>query len=166
MSQKIAFTFDQLLEYTDNETRRWHTWLSEHPAALDVPFAEGRFATVRGMIVHIFAVELRYSQRLAGQEVISYDDIHVHTLDEIFDFGTTARQALRGYLSGMTQQDAAVILEFQTLTAGVVTASKLKIASNTFLHAIRHWAQVATVLRAAGFREQWSHDMLLSSVEM
>jgi len=57
-------------------------------------------------------------------------------------------------------------LTFQTLTAGTVTASKHKIASTIFLHGIRHWGQIATVLRQQGFSEQWSHDLLLTTVRM
>ena len=58
------------------------------------------------------------------------------------------------------------VLTFQTLTAGTVSASKHKIASNVFLHGIRHWGQIATVLRQNDFADQWSHDLLLSSVKM
>ena len=58
------------------------------------------------------------------------------------------------------------VLTFQTLTAGTVSASKYKIASNIFLHDIRHWGQIATVLRQKGFADQWPHDMLLSSIEI
>lgn len=166
MSQPIAFTYDNLLRYTDGEAERWRAWLERHPAALDVPFADGRMATVRGLITHIFAVELRYAQRLAGAEVTSYEDIHAESLAEIFELAARARALLRSYLAEMTDDDARVVLKFPTMTAGTLTASKHKIASNVFLHGIRHWAQVASALRAAGFTEQWGHDMLLSSLEM
>lgn len=166
MPVTCAFTYQQLLEYTDGEEAHWREWLAAHPDALDVPFADGRLATVRGVIIHTFAVELRYTQRLVGADVTSYDDIHVETLDEIFALRERARTMLRGYLATMTPEDAATILTFPTLTAGTLTASKYKIASNVFLHGIRHWAQIASVLRAAGFREQWGHDMLLSPLEM
>ena len=166
MPVTCAFTYDQLLEYTDGEDARWREWLAAHPEALDVPFAEGRLATVRGVIIHTFAVELRYTQRLVGVDVTSYDDIHVETLDDIFALGDRARSMLRKYLATMTPGDASTVLTFTTLTAGTLTASKHKIASNVFLHGIRHWAQIASVLRAAGFRDQWGHDMLLSPLEM
>lgn len=52
------------------------------------------------------------------------------------------------------------------MTAGTVSASKYKIASNVFLHGIRHWAQIATVLRREGFTDQWAHDMLLSNIKL
>jgi uncharacterized damage-inducible protein DinB len=30
------------------------------------------------------------------------------------------------------------------------------------IHGIRHWAQIATVLRQRGYPTQWFHDILLS----
>ena len=86
-----AYTYDQLLRYTDAEDARWRDWLSQNPAALDVPFAEGRLSTIRGLVTHIFAVELRYTERLLGRDVTSYDDIHANSLDEIFALGARAR---------------------------------------------------------------------------
>ena len=166
MSVRCAYTFDQLLAYSETEDARWHEWLIANPAALDVPFADGRLATIRGLIIHIFAVELRYTERLCGREVTSYDDIHVQSMDEIFGLGADARTMLRYYLAGMTEIDAATILTFATVTAGTLTASKHKIASNVFIHSIRHWAQVATTLRTAGFTKQWGHDVLLSDLDM
>ena len=166
MTSDCAFTYEQLLDYTDGEAERWQAWLASRPAALDVPFAEGRLATVRGLIIHIFAVELRYAQRLLGENVIAYEDIHAHSVSEIFELGHRARRALRESISMMTDEAAADSLTFQTITAGTITASRRKIASNTFLHGIRHWAQIATTLRAAGFDAQWGHDMLLSQTRI
>ena len=166
MAVTCAFTYDELLEYTDAETEKWRSWFAQNPSALDVPFAEGRLATIRGLLIHIFAVELRYAERASGQEATSYDDIHAHSLDEIFALATRARSLLRKFISTMTDAEAGVILTFPTMTAGTITASKRKIASNTFLHGIRHWGQVATVLRLAGFHTTWGHDLLLSQTEM
>jgi uncharacterized damage-inducible protein DinB len=166
MSVTCAYTFDQLLTYSDAENAKWHEWFLANPAALDVPFAEGRLATIRGLIVHIFAVELRYTERLCNRDVTSYDDIHVQSTDEIFGLGARARNMLREYLGNMTEGDASTVLTFATMTAGTLTASKHKIASNIFIHAIRHWAQIATTLRTAGFTRQWGHDVLLSDLAM
>ena len=166
MSVQCAYTYDQLLAYTDGENTRWRRWFAEHPTALDVAFGEGRLATIRGLLIHIFAVELRYTERLLGQQATSYDDIHAISPEEIFALGDRARALLRGYLAGMTEQDAVVVLTFSTMTAGNIAASKYKIASNVFIHGIRHWAQVASTVRSAGFTDQWAHDVLLSDLSM
>ena len=166
MSVTCAYTYDELLEYTNDETEKWRVWFEAHPEALDVPFADGRLATVRGLLIHIFAVELRYAERVSDRDVTSYDDIHAQSAAEIFALGTRARKLLAEYIATMTEADAAVVLTFPTMTAGTLTATKRKITSNAFLHGIRHWGQLATVLRAAGFRTQWGHDLLLSQTRM
>ena len=70
------------------------------------------------------------------------------------------------FLTTAPEKELDRILTFQTLTAGTVSASKHKIASNIFLHDIRHWGQIATVLRQNGFGDQWAHDLLLSEIAM
>src|SRR2546423_7720907 len=122
--------------------------------------------TVGGVVHHVFAVELRYTQRLRDQRVSEWDEFRESSLEEIFALGDNARAQLVEFFTSAGESDLDKILTFKTLTAGTVTASKHKIASNMFLHDIRHWAQIATVLRQNGFADQWPHDMLLSDVSM
>ena len=123
-------------------------------------------ATIGGIVVHIFAVELRYAQRLRNQEVTSWEGFSQTSIEDVFELGDNARAQLVDFLTSAPDSELDQVLTFQTLTAGAVTASKHKIASNIFLHDIRHWGQIATVLRQHGYADQWSHDMLLSSVKM
>jgi len=116
--------------------------------------------------MHIFAVELRYAQRLLDQEVTPWEGFPQTSIEDVFELGDNARAQLVDFLTSAPESELDRVLTFQTLTAGTVTASKHKIASNIFLHGIRHWGQIATVLRQQGFSDQWSHDMLLSSVKM
>ena len=84
----------------------------------------------------------------------------------MFELGDNARGQLVHFLTTAPEKELDRILTFQTLTAGTISASKYKIASNIFLHDIRHWGQIATVLRQNGFVDQWPHDMLLSDIEL
>jgi len=161
-----ALTYDALSAYTTAETARWRAWLRDHPAALDVPFGDGTLATVGDLIGHIFSVELRHSQRLLGRPVTPPETITPKTFDEIFALADQSNALLAEFLATATDAAYEEILTFPTLTAGMVTVSKRKLASNIFLHAIRHWGQVATTLRQAGFTNQWPHDFLLSAVEL
>lgn len=123
-------------------------------------------ATVGGVVAHIFVVELRYAQRLLDQEVTPWEQFPQTSVEDVFELGDHARSQLVQFLTSAPESELNRVLTFQTLTAGTVTASKYKIASNVFLHGIRHWAQIATVLRQNGFADQWAHDMLLTSVKM
>ena len=165
-ADRCALRYDTLLEFTSTEHHRWHDWFIEHPKAWAVPFATGRMATIGGVVAHIFAVELRYAQRLLDQEVTQWEDFRQTSIEDVFELGDQARGQLVHFLTTAPEAELDRVLTFKTLTAGLVSASKYKIASNLFLHDIRHWGQIATVLRQHSFADQWSHDLLLSSVKM
>ena len=165
-TDRCALRYDTLLELTSTEHHRWHDWFIEHPKAWAVPFATGRMATIGGVVAHIFAVELRYAQRLLDQEVTQWEDFRQTSIEDVFELGDQARGQLVHFLTTAPEAELDRVLTFKTLTAGLVSASKYKIASNLFLHDIRHWGQIATVLRQHDFADQWSHDLLLSGVKM
>ena len=163
---RCALSYKVLLELTSMEHHRWRDWFVDHPRAWDVSFATGRMATIGGVVLHIFGVELRYAQRLLDQDVTAWDEMRQTSIEDVFELGDNARSQLVHFLTTAAEKELDKVLTFQTLTAGTVTASKYKIASNVFLHDIRHWGQIATVLRQNGFADQWPHDMLLSDVQI
>ncbi len=165
-ADRCALSFAALLELTSTEHHLWRDWFTERPAAWAVPFGTGRMATIGGVVQHIFAVEMRYVQRLIDEQVTDWDDFAQTSIEDVFELGDDARGRFVQFLTSAPATELERMLSFQTLSAGLVTASKHKIASNIFLHGIRHWAQIATVLRQHGFADQWGHDMLLSAVDM
>jgi uncharacterized damage-inducible protein DinB len=165
-ADRCALSYKALLELTSTEHHRWHQWFIEHPAAWDVSFASGRMATIGQLVLHIFAVELRYTQRLLDQEVTRWEDFLQTSIEDVFELGDNARAQLVDFMTNAPESELDRILTFETLTAGRVAASKHKIASNIFLHDIRHWGQIATVLRQHGCTDQWPHDLLLSAIEL
>ncbi|HEV3052983.1 MAG TPA: hypothetical protein VGX50_21930, partial [Longimicrobium sp.] len=78
-------TFRELLAYTDAETERWYAWLREQPAeVLQVRVGDATRETVRELIGHIFAVELRYAQRLLDLPVTGYEELDMGSLDALW----------------------------------------------------------------------------------
>jgi uncharacterized damage-inducible protein DinB len=163
---RCALGYKTLLELTSTEHHRWRDWFVEHPNAWTVPFATGRMGTIGNVVLHIFSVELRYTQRLADQEVTTWEELRQTSIEDVFELGDNARGQLVLFLTTAPEEELDRVITFQTLTAGTVSASKHRIASNIFLHDIRHWGQIATVLRQNGFADQWPHDLLLSSIEL
>jgi uncharacterized damage-inducible protein DinB len=53
-------------------------------------------------------------------------------------------------------------LEFTTISAGTRTATRRKILLHALLHGIRHYAQLATLVRQHGVKPDWAMDILLS----
>lgn len=163
---RCALSYRLLLEFTSTEQHRWREWFAGHPEAWTSPFGTGRMSTVGAVALHIFVVEQRYAQRLLDLPVTDWDGFRQTSIDEVFELGDDARAQVVQFLTNAEESELDRELTFQTLTAGTISASKHKIATNIFLHGIRHWGQIATVLRQNGFAGQWPHDLLLSAVRM
>ena len=93
-ADRCALRYETLLELTSTEHHRWYQWFLEHPAAWSVPFATGRMATIGQLVLHIFAVELRYTQRLLDQEVTRWEDFSQTSIEDVFELGDNARAQL------------------------------------------------------------------------
>ena len=165
MASLAQISFAELLAANEAQTGQWRRWFDEQPAAvLDVPLSIALAKNVREFLLHIFAVELRYAERLKGLPVTAYETLPKGSLAELFEVGEQARAMYRGYLAKVTDDDLASVIEFPTRTAGVVRASKRKIVVHALLHSVRHWAQLATALREAGYPTNWGKDFLYSEV--
>ncbi len=151
-----------LLAWNRAESRRWHAWFASHPAALDLSMGAGTTASMRTSIRHIFAVDLRYAQRLVGLPVSPFESIDVADVDGLFALGERAHALLAGWLATASAADLDHVHTFMTLSAGEQTASARKIVTHACTHHVRHWAQIATVLRLHGQPSGWPHDFLLS----
>lgn len=157
-----GISFVELLKYVNEETARWREFFATTPKALDVEVSIAGTKNVRDMLLHIFAVELRYAERLQDvAEVTPYEKHARETAEELFAIGDRARAMLAQYLA--KADDLERVLTFPTLTSGTLSASKRKIVAHMLLHGVRHWAQLATALREAGFAQS-RHDFIFSNV--
>jgi uncharacterized damage-inducible protein DinB len=157
-----AITLKELLADNESSTEKWNVWFSADPAALDIPCTIYNSGTVRGLLKHIFAVELRHSQRLLGEEVTSYDAIPVGSLDDLIALHAQAMQNLRKFLSSTNDAALLEVIALQTVSAGTLHASRRKLLTHILLHSMRHWAQLTSLLREAGYKTDWPKDFLFS----
>ncbi|MFL5560200.1 MAG: DinB family protein [Gemmatimonadaceae bacterium] len=155
-----------LFTWRDIETARWREFFAANPSALDFKAGDGSMATVRGLVRHIFAVELRYGQRLTAQPVTDWPAFTQHGIAELFAIGDDARRMIDRYMAVADEASLAGTMTFTTLTAGEVTATRRKILVNVVTHGVRHWAQVTTYVRQGGIRASWPHDLLGNEVGM
>jgi uncharacterized damage-inducible protein DinB len=166
MSATLAqISFAELLSANQAETLKWRKWFDEQPTAvLDIPLSIALAKNVREFLLHIFAVELRYAERLAGLPITAYETLPTGSVAELFGIGEKATAMYRDYLANASDEDLASVIEFPTRTAGVMRASKRKIVVHAMLHGVRHWAQLATALREAGYPTNWGKDFLYSEM--
>ena len=61
-----GISFQELMHYKDAETHRWREFLEQDCDALDIQVDITGAKDICGLIVHVFAVELRRVERLLG----------------------------------------------------------------------------------------------------
>jgi uncharacterized damage-inducible protein DinB len=157
-----AITLEELLADNEAAAEKWQVWFATNPAELDVPCAIYNSGTVRGLLKHVFAVELRHSQRLNGESVTTYEAIPVGSLDGLMAVHAQAMQNLRKFLSSTDDAALLEVIPLQTVSSGTVHASRRKLFAHILLHSMRHWAQLSSLLREAGYKTDWPKDFLFS----
>lgn len=154
--------FNELLNDNQASTEKWIAWFRANEAAFDVPCSVFNSSTVRGVVKHIFAVELRHSQRLRGEEVIAYDAIPDGSVDDLYAIHVRALENLRKFLAETDDASLTEVIQIQTVSAGLVHGSRRKLFAHILLHSLRHWAQLTTVLRENAFKTDWPKDFFFS----
>ncbi len=155
-------TFSDLLAYTEWERDKWVSRFKAHgPHALAIgvgPHGDGRFATVGEMIRHIFSAELRYVERLSQAPLSNTASVPADNADALFRFGQESRGRLRTFITSYPAETWDAGQEF-ALGKHVVTATPRKIVLHILAHEMKHWAQIAALLRREGLTGDF-HDAL------
>lgn len=153
-----------LMEYTDWERQMWHDWLLQHAEALQIsagPHGDGRFATVGELIRHIFSAEKRYVERLAHQQLSDTSSIPTDKIDALLEFGRQSRKGLRELAERLPKENWDKQVDLQLMNKTFL-ATPRKIATHVLIHEMRHWAQIATLLRLQGITTGEFHDFVFS----
>jgi uncharacterized damage-inducible protein DinB len=162
VAESAALTYAELLNHDEQETEQWHKWFRAHPEALDAKMELAMMRDVRGVLFHIFVVELRYGERLLEQPETPNEALPKGSVDELFGIGAKAREKFREFIVRATDADWNKTISFKTLSVGQMSASKRKCFVHALLHGMRHWAQLATALRQRGSQAEWHHDFMFS----
>jgi uncharacterized damage-inducible protein DinB len=158
-----ALTAEELIAWNDKTAHNWLKLINEHPEILAIECDVYGVKTVGQLLQHIVAVETRYAQRLAGLEETSYDAIPYDTAAHIFAAHDAAIAAYRAELAKGGDWDKK--FEFQTLTMGRARSTRKTVLFHALLHGIRHYAQLATLVRQHGFKPAWPMDYLMMGIE-
>jgi uncharacterized damage-inducible protein DinB len=158
----LTITLDELLAWTAEERAKWLPWLKANPRALDVTVQPGgRFPTVCSLIDHIFLVEHRHTLRLQGRELPTESGITPGDIDGLYGYAARGREAVKKYLPTLDEKDANTPRDVVVAT-GTYPLSPRKLLFHMALHEVRHWAQIAAAVRAAGFAPPGDHDLFYS----
>ncbi len=156
----------ELLEYTEWERRKWHDWLQPRGDQILKtsvgPHGDGRFQTVGEVIRHVFGAEKRYVERLSDRPLTDPTSVPAGDLEALFAFGQQSRKGLEELLETFPAQAWDVPQDYKDMNHSF-SATPRKIVIHVVTHEIRHWAQIATLLRFHGLVGDF-HDFLFSPV--
>lgn len=162
----VQVGLDVLLAYTAWERGQWHAWFQQHGAAALAttvgPHTDGRFDSVGSLVRHIFSAETRYIDRLTGRPVTDTSSVPSDDVEALFALGLRSRDGLRAFCNAFPSTALDVPRELH-LGSQRFVATPRKILLHVLVHEIKHWAQVATLLRLQGLTSGF-HDVLFSPV--
>jgi len=160
----VVVSMEELLGWSDEASNFWKLHFDANPALLELKCGIGGAATVQDLVRHIWAVDLRWAQRLAGLPETPVADFPAGPLEALFDLHQRAAQILKGLIADPQQDwDAPYTLKASWLPQGEATLSRRKVMGHALFHGQRHWAQLATLLREAGSPTGFRGDFLFCS---
>jgi uncharacterized damage-inducible protein DinB len=156
-------SFDELFAWNHESAAFWKAHLEANPALLELPCGIGGAANVQELVRHIWAGELRWCHRIAGLPELAREGIPAGPLDAVFGLHEQAEQVLRTLLDDPSQDwEKTLTLNFDWLPPQARVISRRKALAHTLFHSQRHWAQLATLVRAAGFPSEFQGDLIFS----
>lgn len=161
--EALALSGEEMLAWNERTALSWKKLAEAHPEMLLLPCDIYGVRTVGQLLQHIVAVELRYAQRLAGTAETPYEAIGSDTAEQLFSAHEAAMTGLRVEIAKGGDWDRP--LEFQTLTMGRVRASRKSILVHALMHSIRHYAQLATLVRPHDLKTEVPMDYLFMGAE-
>ena len=154
-----ALTAEELIAWVNATTRHWQDLIAAHPEIVALPCDVRETTNVAGLLQHIVAVELRYAQRLNSIPESPYEEIPTHPAEAVFAIHDKAITLYQSILAqpGYTWEET---IPFQTRSLGALAATRRTLLVHALMHSIRHYAQLATLVRHHGIQPNWQMDYL------
>jgi uncharacterized damage-inducible protein DinB len=162
MSQP-ALTAEQMMAWNERTAAGWRDLVAAHPEILALPCDVMGVSTVGGLLQHIVAVELRYAEQLNGLPPSDYSTIPFDSAEAIYATHQRAVALVQKQLASDVNWDERI--DFVTRSMGPMRSSPKTILFHSLLHGMRHYAQLATLVRQHGFKPGWQMDYLVMDLE-
>ena len=165
----MHLTIEELLAYTDEERAKWHKWFAVHGNdPLKIALAGDAHPTVGALILHCFWAELFYALWMRGQTLTEDSQVVTENrslppdqADKVFAFGDSTRKAMREFTNAATDEDWERVHEVEARGFRIKGPAR-KLIAHILVHEIRHFAQIAIVVRQHELAPPGDHDLLFS----
>jgi uncharacterized damage-inducible protein DinB len=158
-----ALSAEDLVAWNDKTSQEWRKLITDHPEILRFPCDIADAGVVGELLQHIVVVELRYAELLSGLPVSGYTSIPFDSADSLYAAHDRAVELFRHLLAAKVNWDDKV--EFMTRTVGLARATRRAVFLHAHLHGVRHYAQLATLVRQHGIKLGWSQDYFIQHIE-
>ena len=158
-----VLTAEEILAWNDKTAQGWRQLLTTHPELLTHPCDIAGTKSVAELLQHIVAAQLRYAERLAGLPISDYATIHFDSVESIYATHDRAAAIFRQLFT--SDIDWSEPIDFTTRTMGTVRSNRKTILFHALLHGIRHYAQLASLVRQCGVKPDWQMDYLFMHAE-
>ena len=166
MREIASVSLSELMEFTGWERSQWRERLTAHgDAALGTgvgAHGDGRFETAGDLVKHIFIAEKHHVDRLSNRPITDVSTIPGDTVEKLFSFGARSRRDLAAFVAAEPADDWDAPREYN-INGKMVGVTPRKFIAHILLHEVRHWAQIATILRLNGITGNFP-DFLFSPV--
>lgn len=154
-----ALTGQDLIAWNEATSQGWKKLISAHPEALGIPCDIRETRSVGELLQHIVAVELRYAERLQGLLESPYESIPYDSAETIY-YTHDLAMALLKQLQAREDSFWDESISFTTRRGDSVSVARRYVFVHTLMHSIRHYAQLATLVRQHGIAPDWPMDYL------
>ena len=154
-----ALTAEEMMAWLETTSARWKALIEANPQVLAMPCDVMGVTTAAELLQHIVAVELRYAEQLSGQAPTEYAQIRFDSAEAIYATHQRAAAMVKELLASDVDWDEEI--DFMTRSMGKARATRKTVLFHSMLHAIRHYAQLATLVRQHGVKPDWQMDYLM-----
>ena len=158
----MNLTLLEFLHYAEEEQARWHEWFRKNgDDALRIPYPGDLHTSVDAALKHSFGSELWFAETIGGTPLTDWWSDPPDSYERLFTHGTRAKALIGLILERFTPEDWSRAVELKSPQVTLKVTAR-KALANALMHEIRHWAQVAVLVRQHGIAPPGSADLILS----
>jgi uncharacterized damage-inducible protein DinB len=159
-----VLTVEEVLAWNEKTAKGWRKLLLDHPELLTKPCDIAGTKFIAELLQHIVAAQLRYAERLAGLPISDYDSIPFDSVESIY---ATHDRSIEIFQQLLTSEiDWIEPIDFKTRSMGTLHSDRRTILFHALLHGIRHYAQLASLVRQCGVKPDWPMDYLFMNAKL
>ena len=163
MSQP-SLSAEEILAWNETTAAGWRKLLTNHPKLLTQPCDIAGTRSVAELLQHIVAAQLRYAERLASLPISDYNSIHFDSVESIYATHDRAVTILRQLIDSDVDWNEPI--DFTTRSMGTLHSDRKTILFHAMLHGIRHYGQLASLVRQCGVKPDWPMDYLFMHAKL